>query len=150
MDTTILQERINELYSGIIEINDQHISLIGFYNSERLLSHLSDGKLNYSSMGLYDIQPIKYDSIKTNALFILRENGIEIKKYQFKNVLKQQFSFKNKKGKVLVTIRKNIHGEEYSLLTEKKNSIFINIESLTTFIRNTYKEGNTFLIGREL
>lgn len=138
--TNLLQRRINELNSAILDYRENKVYITGFYNAEQLTTHLNVGKDNWSSKGIYEPGNINFHSIHTDALFIIKKNNIEPEKYQFKKLLSKTVSLRSKKSKITITIRKNIFGDDYSILTEEKNYWFHNIEELTSFLKQEFKE----------
>lgn len=136
----LLQTRINELDSAILNFKENKVYITGFYNDSQLMSHLNNGVENWSSKGIYDLRSVNFNSIRSNALFIILENGVTVSKYQFKVLLKRLVSNRNKKGKITITIRKNIFGEDYGILTEEKDYSFANKFELESFLLKEYKD----------
>jgi len=79
----LLQESIQELGSGIINVLDNQIRLTGFMCNERLVDYCLHGHDCRFSVGVYPKEKFDIAYIKDNALFIILENGVEIIRYQF-------------------------------------------------------------------
>ena len=47
----MLQDRINEMDSAIVNFVGDWVYTLGFYNTDRLNSYLEEGKRNWSSTG---------------------------------------------------------------------------------------------------
>ncbi len=77
----ILQDRINELESVIVNIVGDWVYTLGFYNTERLKSYLEKGERNWSSTGRYPLEELAFYNIKTNATFSLKQDGREVVRF---------------------------------------------------------------------
>ena len=135
-----LQNRISELNSALINIIGGKVYVDGFYNEQQLLNHLENNINNFMSKGIYDFEEFNFNSAKTNALFIIRKDGIETKKVKFIHVLKDTLKLRDVNNKELVTITKNAFGEEYLVKAEKYNLLMKNISELTNFLEEKYKD----------
>ncbi|MED3542426.1 hypothetical protein ABEX53_30255 [Bacillus toyonensis] len=71
----MLQERINELESGILTIDRDKVHVMGFKNEKMLMSFLNANKKNWSFIGIYDSHKMNFNNIKSNALIIVMEDG---------------------------------------------------------------------------
>lgn len=91
----LLQNRINELNSAIINITGNKVQVTGFYNPKLLQSHLDSGNLNYLSQGIYDIKEINFNDVLNNSLFVILENSIEQKRIQFEQAFKDTLKLNN-------------------------------------------------------
>lgn len=113
----MLQNRINELNSGILNIKEGHVHITGFMSEKMLDSYLTKGARNWSSIGLYDEEEIEFHNIKDNAMFIVKKDGKEIGKYQYKPIHKRTIEFKKDGKKVsrTVAIRKSVYSDHYHL-----------------------------------
>ncbi|MCS1384790.1 hypothetical protein FH508_0013095 [Lysinibacillus sp. CD3-6] len=139
---SLLQGRINELNSGILNYVENRVYITGFYNAERLNSHLDRNIQNWSSKGLYDKEEITFFNIKNEALFIVYENGVLVKQYQFIQVYKEIVQYKNKIGSVTITIRKNNFGNQFNLLVGLKSYEFPSKYELSEFLNSNFKDIN--------
>lgn len=137
----MLQSRINELYSGIIDLKENETHVTGFYNADRLTSHLESGISNFSSKGIYPNEPINFNDIQTNALFIVKKHNEVIEKYQFKLIYKQLAQPTNRPNKIILNIRKDMFSTAYNVQTESNSDIFDSFENLTDFLVAHYKNG---------
>ena len=95
----MLQDRINELYSAIVNIVGDSVNTMGFYNSDRLRSYLEEGKKNWSSTGKYPYEELVFHNIRTNATIIWQQGGVEIARYKYINVKNGTLIYKNEKNK---------------------------------------------------
>lgn len=81
-EAVLIQGRISELGSGIIDIHNNKIRLTGFLSPERLHEFLN-GTNCFFSFGLYPNENYNESVSKDDALFIVRENNIEIKRWLY-------------------------------------------------------------------
>ena len=136
----MLQNRINELNSAILDIENEKVYVTGFTREEMLQRYLKSGNECFSSKGLYDYCDLNFQDIKSDALFIVRKGGEEIGKYQYKPVLKDLVKFKeNKNGKeklvsLTFTIRKSVYSDHYHFLTENTSLLFENKKELDKYL----------------
>lgn len=135
----MLQSRINELYSAIIDLKEKETHVTGFYNADRLTSHLESGISNFSSKGIYPKEPINFNNIQTNALFIVKKHNEVIEKHQFKLIYKQLSQPLDRPNKIILSIRKDIFSNAYNVKTESNSDLVIGFESLTNFLITNYK-----------
>lgn len=145
VDNKMVQNRINELSSAIIEYKDNSIFISGFYNADRLNSHLNKGVNNFSSKGIYPLQKFNFDTIQTNALFIVKKKGMPIEKYQYYLIYKGSHKTLKKVHKTILTIRKSVFSSHYSILTEENSQICNNYEGLVKFLNSNYKDPQKIL-----
>lgn len=140
--TTInpLQNRVNELNSAILNYINNKVHIMGFYNAERLDDYLTKNAKNWMSIGLYEEEEIDFLNIKNNALFVIQENDIEIKRLQFTKVLKKAVKSKSKKSNIMITIRKDSFSNQYILTTEKFSKLFNTKQDLDAFLLIEYKD----------
>ncbi|ENQ3079547.1 hypothetical protein [Bacillus multifaciens] len=137
----MLQERINELESGILTIDRDKVYVMGFNNEKMLMSFFNNNKKNWSFIGLYDSHKLDFNNIKNNALIIVMKDGKEIGKYQYIPVYKGTIKYDNKDGKstsVTFTIRKSIYSKHYHFLSEKMPQVFESKEFVTTYLREEF------------
>ncbi|MGJ7922202.1 hypothetical protein [Neobacillus sp. LXY-4] len=143
----MLQNRINELKSGIVNIVDDKVQVWGFTREEMLLSHLEKEIGNWYSQGLYDFQSLEFHNIQDNALFIVRENGEEINRYQYKPVLRDLVKFKDEKGNnasLTFKIRKSTYSDHYHFLTEHTSLLFENKSELDQYLLDKYNYNHAY------
>ncbi|MEB4816086.1 hypothetical protein [Bacillus thuringiensis] len=137
----MLQERINELESGILTIDRDKVHVMGFKNEKMLMSFLNANKKNWSFIGIYDSHKMNFNNIKSNALIIVMEDGKEIGRYQYIPVLKHTIKYDKKDGKntsMTFTIRKSIYSKHYHFLSEKMSHVFERREFITTYLREEF------------
>lgn len=139
---TMLQERINEMDSGILTIDGTRVHIIGFSNEKMLMGYLTRNKKNWSSIGLYDYQDLSFNSIKNNALFIVKKNGEEIGKYQYVPVYKGTVKYidnDEKTTSMTFTIRKSTYSPHYHFLSEKISRIFETKQAVIDYLQDDFK-----------
>lgn len=141
----MVQNRINELSSGIIEYKDNSIFITGFYNADCLNSHLNKGVNNFSSKGMYPVQEFNFNTIQTNALFIVKKKDASIEKHQYRLIYKGSHSSLNKIHKTVLTIRKSVFSSHYSILTDANSQICKDYEELVKFLSLNYKQPQQIL-----
>ncbi|MGG0482449.1 hypothetical protein ABEY65_03535 [Priestia aryabhattai] len=137
----MLQLRVNELDSGILDLLGDRIYITGFTREEMLESHLTKGIENWSSKGLYDYQDLEFYNLKNNALLIVRKDKKEINRYQYKPVYRDTIQFKDEQGKMVsitFTIRKSSFSDHYHFLTEKTSLLFNNKDELDVYLIEKY------------
>lgn len=147
----MLQDRINELDSAIVNIVGGWVYTIGFYNAERLNSYLEEGKKNWSSTGRYLLEELTFHNIKTNATIILQQDGGEVARYQYINVENGTLVYdneQNKSGKAtaIYEIRKEVYSSTWNLMFADKSLVFETWEDMKKYVLTTYK----YDIGEEL
>lgn len=90
----MLQARIEELGSAILNLKGDIIYIDGFYNCDRLMDYLN-GINCIMSKGIYDYQELDYSRIQDNCLFIIKKDNRELKRYQFIPLFKGIVKYKN-------------------------------------------------------
>lgn len=140
----LLQESIQELGSGIIDILDNKIRLTGFMSSERLVDYyLYDHDCRFS-VGVYPKEKFDIAYIRDNALFIILENGVEITRYQFIPIDKyKKYDLKykdidNKPKSKVITIRRCSYTSKYNYVDTLESIIFDTMEELMTYLKKEY------------
>ncbi|MEH6949116.1 hypothetical protein V7068_19005 [Bacillus sp. JJ634] len=145
----MLQQTVNGLNSGILDIKGDKVYVTGFTREAMLQSHLERGIQNFCLKGLHDnVEDLKFHEIKNDALIIVRKDGKEIARYQYKQVHKDVVSFKNEEGKKVsrtFIIRQGVYSEQYQFyfVTEeedqaKYSELFDNKEELEQFLLENY------------
>lgn len=122
--TPMLQARINELNSGIINIMGDTVYTLGFFNAHLLHSYETKGMKNWYSIGRYKYEDIEFHSIKSEAVFVLQENGREVARYQFLPILRDKAIYindKRKKASLTFEIRKSAYSSHYNFKTETQS-----------------------------
>lgn len=95
----MLQERIAELGSGILQYKENKVHLIGFMSSERLDDYYNKNIDCHFSNGIYEEQELNWGKIQDGALFIiLNDNNELICKYQFEVLNKNTIKYKDKEN----------------------------------------------------
>ncbi|SDZ68615.1 hypothetical protein SAMN05421736_1375 [Evansella caseinilytica] len=133
----MLQNRVNELDSGILDIVGDKVHTTGFTHEKMLQFFLDTGVQCWSSKGLYDYRDLEFCSIKNNALIIVRKDGKEINRYQYKPVHKDTVHYKNEAGKnvsLTFTIRKSFYSDHYHFLSETDSLLFNNKDELDEYL----------------
>lgn len=93
----MLQERISELGSGILQIKGTEVHLTGFMSPERLYEFYNNGIDCHFSKGIYPNRELNWGKIQDKALFVvLNENNNVVNKYQFLVVKKDTVKYKDK------------------------------------------------------
>jgi len=139
MEDTLLQGRINELDSAIINFVDKKVYITGFYNPARLMSYLEQDKKNWLSTGMYDKSNVTFSNIKSEALFLVQTDGQTIERYQFTVVFKRNVQRLKKAGFLIVTARKNIFADQWQVITEKTFFEFGTQEEMNAHLQENYK-----------
>ena len=148
----MLQERITELGSGILQYKEDKVHLIGFMSPERLEDYYNKNIDCHFSNGIYDKRELNWGKIQDGALFIILNDKDEvICKHQFevleKNTIKYKDATNNNRSKTYY-IRKCKYTDVYNFITRgtmvidgKKTSIednrlFGTFEELKGFFKN--------------
>lgn len=77
----MLQNMVNELESGILNIVGNKVHVTRFTREEMLQLFLDTGIEAWSSKGLYNLQDLEFHNIKSNALIIVKKDGKELNLY---------------------------------------------------------------------
>lgn len=139
MTVNLLQERINELDSAIINAVGSKIHIIGFYNEERLMSHLTKGMDNWRSKGMYDKGDISFSDIKSNALFVLIQDEKVIEKHKFTVYKRATVQRKSEPGPIILTIRKHEFTEQWQIIVLNIVHNFSSKEEMEIHLINNYR-----------
>ncbi|AYE35418.1 hypothetical protein [Clostridium septicum] len=137
----LLQERIEELNSGILKIKNDKVHIIGFLSQERLEDYYYRNMQCFFSNGIYDYEDLDFSRIKDNSLFLVLKDDKLINKYLYKLLLKNTFKYKTKDNKIVTKtfkIRKSEYSEQYNLVIDKKNLSFSTIDSIQSYLKNNY------------
>lgn len=141
----MLQERIEELYSGILDIIGNQVDVMGFYSPEMLMDHLRDGRRNNMSYGVYPLRELDFSRIKDNALLIVMKDGEEIGRHQYVPIYKDTMKYKNEEGKnssLTFTIRKSKYSDHYHFLSEKISRFFDSKGDIANFLNLKFNYTN--------
>lgn len=150
----MLQERIAELGSGILQFKDDKVYLTGFMSPERLDDYYNRDIDCHFSRGIYQNRKLNWGKIQDEALFVLLNYKEEIIcKYQFmvlnKNTIKYKDKENNNRSKTY-NIRKcnytgiyNFVARETIMVDGKKTSVednrlFDTLLELKDFFRDTF------------
>ncbi len=142
----ILQERIEELGSGILMVKDSKVELIGFTCSERLYSYYNDGVLCYFSTGIYDLEDLDFSRIQDNALFIMKDKDRE-SKYQFSLLKKDTVKYKDENNKLsskVYLIRKCCFTNKVNYKDMNVSILFDNKEDLQKYFKDRFGSDLSF------
>lgn len=135
-----LQERIEELGSGILNIKDK-VYVTGFMSPERLKEYYFNKKQCFLSKGIYENEDLDFSRIKDNALFIILKNNKEIEKYQFSMIKKGTITYKDKSNNSTLS-------KVYKIRKCNFTDRFNYIDSDTSIIFNNYAELSDYFIKR--
>lgn len=149
----MLQDRVNELNSGILNIVGKKVRITGFTREEMLQSFLNTGVEAWSSKGLYDVVDLQFHNIKDDALIIVQKEGIEINRYQYKFVTKKTVQFKGEKGTNVFrtfVVRRSIYSEHYHcyFIVDKEKDISSTNEYNQSLLFDTKDKLNYFLMDK--
>lgn len=133
----MLQERIEELGSGILKYKEGKVYLTGFMSS-KCLDYYYNKKIDCRfSNGIYDKRELNWGKIRDGALFILLNYEDEvICKYQFEVLDKNTIKYKDSKN--------NNKHKTYSIRKCKYTGIynFISRETVVVDEKNTRADEN--------
>lgn len=140
----MLQDRINELDSAIVNVVGDLVNTVGFYNTDRLMSYLEEGKKNWSSIGRYPLEELVFHNIKTNATFILQHDGVEITRYKYIKVKNGSLMYENKQNKsgkatAVYEIRKEVYSSTWNLRFADKSQVFQTWDNMRIQVLSEYK-----------
>lgn len=141
-EVTMLQNRVNELNSGILEIEGHKVNVLGFTREEMVLAYLNEGLKCWSSHGLYELQDLDFHNIKSGALIVVHKDGQEIGRYQYKPVHQDTIKTRDDKGKpvsVTYKIRKSSYNNNYHFLTDKTSLLFESKQKLDYFLADKFE-----------
>lgn len=137
----MLQERIEELNSSIIDIYEDKIKLTGFLSAERLLDYYDKGSDCRFSVELYPKEEFDIAYVKDNALVLIMENGKEIHRYKFVPVIKDTINYKdnnnNNRSRVF-TIRHCSFSGKYNYKDIEKSLLFDSKGKLVIYLKFLY------------
>lgn len=137
----LLQERIEELDSAILDIKDK-VYLTGFMSAERLNDYYNKNIQCYLSKGIYELENLDFSKIKDNAIFIILKNNMEIKKYQFIIIKKGSVTYKVPGKKSPLTkvykIRKCNFSNKYNYVDSDTSLLFNNYDDLSNYFMNRF------------
>lgn len=139
-NSDLLQARINELNSAILNFSNDKVYITGFYSPEMLLLHVNEGRDNHQSKGVYDRSNVNFWNVQNNALFIIQEDGIEKERIQYKRIFKDTLKPIDKKQKIMVSIYENIFSSERVIRTEKRTLSFPNSEKMLNYLNENYTD----------
>lgn len=137
----MLQERIEELGSGILDIKENKVHLLGFYSKDRLEDYLNNNMKCASSYGIYDYQLLDFNKIKDDTLFIVRKNNVILSKHYFQLIFKDTFKFKNSDKKITTrtySIRYSKYTKNYNLVIEKQYLLFTDLNEIANYLNEKY------------
>lgn len=138
----LLQERIEELGSLILNIKNDKIELIGFMSEDRLLSYYIDNVKCHLSHGIYNKEPFDLAYLNDNSLCIIQENNIEVARYKYVPLKKGTLKYKDpadmKNKSKIYTLRLCEYTEKYSFVESTRSMLFDTKDSLTSFLINEY------------
>lgn len=135
-----IQERISELDSGILNILKDKIELTGFLSPERLHDYLN-GINCFFSFGLYPNEIYNESVSKDDALFIVRENNVEIKRWQYQKIFESTVMLKidGKFSNRAIKVRKEKYTDNYHFIAHLDNKTFDSLEKLNEYLLDIYE-----------
>ncbi len=138
----LLQERIEELNSGIIDTYKNKIKLTGFLSEERLLDYYNKRLDCRFSVGIYAKENFDIAYVKDNALFIILKEGQEASRYKFTPIKRETINYKdvgdNKAKSKIVTIRQCCYTNKYNYVDTTKSILFNTELELMNYCKNEY------------
>jgi DNA polymerase-3 subunit epsilon len=149
----MLQNRVNEFKSAILNFAEKKVYVKGFTREEMLQRYLEKGTQCWSSQGMYDYQDLEFHNIKNDALIIVQKDGKEIDRYQYKHDYKDTVQYKDEEGKLIsltFTIRKSTYSDHYHMLTEKSSLLFENKAELDKYLLEEFNYFRSYEGGRQL
>jgi len=122
----LLQKRIEELGSAILNFTGNKVYIIGFYNSARLIDYLH-GTNCWQSKGFYDAEEIDCSRAQDDSLIIIMRDNKEIERYQYQPFLRGVVKYRNrdnnrKTTRRIFTLRKCIHTKQYNIIYMNDNN----------------------------
>ena len=139
----ILQERIEELCSGILIMHGDKVELIGFLSPERLEDYYIKNKDCFHSHGFYKYEELDFGYIKDDSVFIVIGNNQEKCIYNFKLFKKDVVKYKDKNNKPLTKtywIRKCSYNNIYNYRDMEISKLFNTIEELNSYFEDKYNK----------
>ncbi|WP_332647134.1 hypothetical protein [Lysinibacillus sp. 54212] len=151
MGMGMLQDRINELDSAIVNVVGDLVNTMGFYHTDRLMSYLEEGKKNWSSTGRYPFEELEFHNIKTNATIILQQDGVETTRYKYIKVKNGSLMYENRQNKsgkatAVYEIRKEVFSSTWNLRFADNSLVFETWKDMQNHVLTTYH----YDIGEEL
>jgi len=136
-----LQEYIEELESGILDIKNDKVYLTGFKSPERLYSYYIDNINCIFSSGIHDYEKLDFAYIKDNALFIIIKDNKEVSRFQFEILKKDTIKYKNEENKQLskvYSIRKCIYTNAYNYKDGDESILLNTLEDIKNHFFNKF------------
>lgn len=137
----LVQERIEELNSIIIDVFDDKIKLTGFLSEERLFDYYEKGSECRFSVEVYPKEEFNIAYAKDNAIIILREHGVEIGRYKFiplkRDTVKYKDIDKNNRSRSY-TIRQCYYTKKFNYKDSEKSILFDDETSLREYFWNEF------------
>ncbi|MEW9096126.1 MAG: hypothetical protein AB2417_13685 [Clostridiaceae bacterium] len=144
----LLQERIEELGSGILTITNSKVELIGFTCPERLNDYYYNKDKCYFSVGLYDLESLDFSRIQDNALFVVdNKDNNTLHKYHFELLKKDTIKYKDNENKMLTRqyhIRKCKYTNKFSYKDMNVSILFDTKEELLNYFKDRFKKNLFF------
>lgn len=137
----LLQERIEELGSGLLTINNSKVELVGFTCPERLFDYYNNIQC-FFSQGVYDLESLDFSYIKNNALFIVDDkDNNTLRKYHFELLKKDSVKYKDENKKQLTKvyyIRKCSYTGKYNYKDLEVSITFDTKEDLLNYFKSRF------------
>lgn len=139
----LLQERIEELGSGILIISNSKVELIGFTCPERLNDYYHNKDKCYFSVGVYDLEPLDFSKVQDDALFIVNDkDNNTLDKYHFELLRKDVIKYKEDTNKMITRqyhIRKCKYTNKFSYKDIDVSILFDTKEDLLNYFKYRFK-----------
>ncbi|OXZ40017.1 hypothetical protein [Finegoldia magna] len=135
-----LNDRIKELNSCIIKVEQNGIKILGFLSKERLLDYYNKHTKCQFSQGFYEHQDYNLSYAPSNGLIIeIKDN--KINKISFKNILTDTISYTNKNNKKATktfSIRTEQYSNKYNYVDVDSNILFDTKSELEQYVQNKF------------
>ncbi|HCW54758.1 MAG TPA: hypothetical protein DG753_13715 [Clostridium sp.] len=151
----MLQERIEELGSAILDYKDGKVFITGFMSLDRIEDYYNKGVNCFFSKGIYNEEKLNFGKIKTDSLFIILKDEKEVCRYQFsvlkKDIIKYKDSNNKPKTKTYI-VRKCKYTNMYNLISretlvvdgkktsEEDNKLFNTVDELKQYFVDAFGE----------
>jgi hypothetical protein len=136
----LLQDRISELDSGILNLKEDTVELTGFLSPDRLVDYLK-GVNCFFSFGIYPNSPYEESMSKDDAIFIVNKDDIEIKRWKYIKIYEgiAQLKINGLTMDRAIKIRRDSFGNKYQFIGNKENIVFRDYDEMEDYLFNTYE-----------
>lgn len=141
MSKSLISERLSELGSAYVTIENERILLKGFLSEERLHSYYDDGINCFYCDGIYPVAEINPHFMPDDALLVILENGIE-RKSKYVVDKKMHIEYKSpeykSKSKRLCKFRRDVYSGQLNYVDDKYNLRYESVELLEITLLELY------------